>query len=413
MSQKNVAIIGAGIIGTACAYELRRDGHEVTLYDRSESGAAASFGNSGVLSPSAVVPISMPGLARRIPKWLLDPNGPLYLDWKHLPRLVPWLVRFERAGRADRVPAISAALSTLNRETVDLLRTMLRDARLEHLIEKKGVLNVFRSAREFDEERFATELRRRAGAHIDELDAGELRDLEPSLSPVFTRGLFFPESAHSLNPYRVVTGLAEDFEHRGGKFVRAEVRGVRQVSPGRTALVTDRGSAEFDNIVIAAGVWSNQLIAPIGYRVPLETQRGYHVTIADPGVALNTVVVPVAHMITIVPMEMGVRIAGTVEFAGLRKPPDPRRAAALLRNGLATIPTLQLGGTTTWMGHRPCTPDSLPVLGPAPRDPALLFAFGHGHQGLLGSAKTAKIIANLVAGRKPDIDLRPFSADRF
>jgi D-amino-acid dehydrogenase len=162
MSQKNVAIIGAGIIGTACAYELRRDGHEVTLYDRSEPGAEASFGNSGVLSPSAVVPISMPGLARRIPKWLLDPNGPLYLDWKHLPRLGPWLVRFERAGRADRVPAISAALSSLNRETVDLLRTMLRDARLEHLIEKKGVLNVFRSAREFDEERFATELRRRA-----------------------------------------------------------------------------------------------------------------------------------------------------------------------------------------------------------------------------------------------------------
>ena len=413
MPPKKVAIIGAGIIGTACACVLVREGHTVTLYDRGEPGGEASFGNSGVLSPAAVVPIAMPGLARNVPKWLFDKSGPLYVDWTQLPRLVPWLWRFLRAGRESQVRSISAALTSLNRETVDLLRPLLREADLEYLVEQKGMLYVFRCEGEFEEERFAAELRRSAGLQIKDLDAGEVRDLEPSLAPVFTRGVYLPDSAHAINPHRVVTGLAEYFARLGGEFLRADVRAIRQTADGRAAVASEGGEAACDTIVLAAGVWSRHLAALAGYRVPVETQRGYHVTIADPGVTLNTVVVPVAHMITIVPMEMGVRIAGTVEFAGLRKPPNPRRPAALLRNGLATIPALRAEQYTTWMGHRPCTPDSLPVLGRAPRDPAILFAFGHGHQGLLGASKTAQIIADLVADRTPSIDLRPFAADRF
>lgn len=413
MPPKNVAIIGAGIIGTACACVLRCEGHAVTLYDRGEPGGEASFGNSGVLSPAAVVPIAMPGLVRHVPRWLFDKTGPLHVDWTQLPRLAPWLLRFLLAGRESHVRSISAALASLNRETIDLLRPLLRDAGLEHLIDQKGMLYVFRSEGEFEEERLATELRRSAGLRIEVLDAADLRALEPSLAPVFTRGLFLPDTAHAINPHRVVTGLAEYFENQGGALVRADVRGVQQTGPGRATVSTDRGRDEFDTIVIAAGVWSGRLIGPLGYRVPLETQRGYHVTIADPGVNLNTVVVPVAHMITVVPMEMGVRIAGTVEFSDLRKPPNRRRTDALLRNGVATIPALRAERYTTWMGHRPCTPDSLPVLGRAPRDPALVFAFGHGHQGLIGASKTAQIIADLIADRVPSIDLRPFAVDRF
>ena len=170
---------------------------------------------------------------------------------------------------------------------------------------------------------------------------------------------------------------------------------------------------DYDVVVVAAGVWSKPLVAGLGYPVPLVAQRGYHVTFTNPGVALGRVVLPLAHAATIVPMAMGIRIGGTVEFAGDGAPPNSKRAAALSRHAKATIPALNVGEHTTWMGERPCTPDSLPVLCRAPRHPAVLFAFGHGHQGIIGAPKTAEVIADLVAERPPRLDIAPFDVGRF
>ena len=413
MAARSVAVIGAGIVGTVAACFLRREGHEVTLYERDAPGSGASFGNSGVISPAAVMPVAMPGLVKKVPRWLLDETGPLYLDWRELPRLVPWLIAFLRAGREDRVRAISAALATLNGPTLDLLMPLLHEAGLDALVQRKGMLYVDPVGQESVGERLAVSLQRAAGHTVEVLDAGGLRDLEPALAPGFTKGVFVPAAGHTVDPYRLVTGLAEHFERQGGTFTRACVDRIVATARDRAAVEAGGKIRDYDAVVVAAGVWSKSLVAGLGYRVPLVAQRGYHVTFTNPGVALSRVVLPVSHPATIVPMAMGIRIGGTVEFAREDRPANNRRAEALCRHAKATFPALDIGERTTWMGERPCTPDSLPVLGRAPRHPAVLFAFGHGHQGVIGASKTAEAIADLVADRPPSLDLAPFGVERF
>ena len=413
MAARSVAVIGAGIVGTVTACFLRREGHAVTLLDRDAPGAGASFGNSGVISPAAVMPVAMPGLARKVPRWLLDETGPLYLDWRELPRLLPWLVAFVRAGRDDRVRAISASLAALNGPTLDLLMPVLREAGLDAMVERKGMLYVDPAGQESAGESLAVTLQRAAGYAVETLDAGSLHDLEPALAPGFSRGFLVPAAAHTLDPHRLVTGLAEHFERQGGTFRRARVERISAQGRDRAAIHFGGETHDYDTVVVAAGVWSRPLVAGLGYRVPLVSQRGYHATFTNPGVSLNRVVLPTAVSATIVPMAMGIRIGGTVEFAGAGAPPNGKRADALCRHAKATLPALNVEERTTWMGERPCTPDSLPILGRAPRHPAVLFAFGHGHQGVIGASKTAEVIADLVAGREPALDLVPFAVGRF
>ena len=413
MAARRVAVIGAGVVGTVAACFLKREGHEVTLYDRDAPGSGASFGNSGVISPAAVMPVATPGLLRKVPRWLLDETGPLYLDWRELPRLVPWLIAFLRAGREDRVRAISVALATLNGPTLDLLMPLLHEAGLDALVQRKGMLYVDPIGQEGVRESLSVSLQRAAGYRVEELDAGGLRDLEPALAPGFASGVYVPAAAHTVDPHRLVTGLAEHFERQGGAFTRARVDRIVARARDRAAVDVGGEIRDYDAVVVAAGVWSKPLVAGLGYRVPLVAQRGYHVTFTNPGVVLSRVVLPVALPATIVPMAMGIRIGGTVEFARENRPANERRADALCRHAKTTLPALRIDERTTWMGERPCTPDSLPVLGRAPRHPAVLFAFGHGHQGVIGAAKTAEVIADLVAERAPSLDLAPFDVGRF
>ncbi len=411
MSSRSIGVIGAGIIGTVTACFLRRDGHDVTLYEREAPGSAASGGNSGVLSPAAVVPVSMPGLLSSVPGWFMDPAAPLTMDWRQGLRLLPWLVAFVRAGREDRVRAISAALAALNGPTLTLLKPLLREACLESLVVNKGLLYAGSGPAARLNDSLATELRKRSGHIVDFLGPQELRDLEPALSREFTHGVFLPEAAHTTNPHRLVSGLAGHFSRSGGKIV---IKNVSRLAVDDHALIEADGTIHrHDMAIIAAGVWSTRLLADLGYRVPLVSQRGYHVTFQEPGITLNTVVMPVDASASIVPMEMGIRIGGTVEFARPGAPADHRRNDALCRHARLALPFLDIAKRTDWMGERPCTPDSLPVLGRAPRHPQILFAFGHGHQGMIGAAGTAAIIADLVAGKTSAIDLQPFAADRF
>ena len=413
MAARTVAVIGAGIVGTVAACFLRREGHAVTLYDRDAPGSGASFGNSGVISPAGVMPVAMPGVLRKVPRWLLDETGPLYVDWRELPRLLPWLIAFLRAGREDRVRAISASLAALNGPTLDLLMPLLREAGLDALVLRKGMLYLDPAGRESIGENLTVSLQRSSGHRVEVLDAAGIRDLEPALAPGFTKGAFVPAAAHTVDPHRLVTGLAAHFERLGGTFRRARVDRIVARAGDRAAVDSGGELHDHDAVVVAAGVWSRPLAAGLGYRVPLVAQRGYHATFTDPGIVLNTVILPTAVAATIVPMAMGIRIGGTVEFARDGAPPNGKRADALCHHAKATLPALNVEERTTWMGERPCTPDSLPVLGRAPRHPAVLFAFGHGHQGVIGAAKTAEAIADLVAERTPSLDLAPFDLGRF
>ncbi|MCK6454887.1 MAG: FAD-dependent oxidoreductase [Alphaproteobacteria bacterium] len=402
---RRVAVVGAGIVGACTAAFLQRDGHRVTLIDRLGPGEGCSFGNAGGMSPGSCVPVAMPGMLRQIPRWLTDPLGPLVVRWSYLLPALPFLLRFLRAGRRDRVEEIADGVRALLAPTFDNYAPLARDAGAEHLVHAgSGQMYVWRSEAAFRGDAYGLELRRRRGVDIQVLGRDEIRQHDPALAPIFEKAVLLPQHGHCSDPFRLVRLLAEHVARRGGTILRREVRGIDLASGRVRRVVTDGDPVEADAVVVAA---------PLGISVPLEAQRGYHVTVADPGVMPRRNVMWADAKFMATPMDMGLRFAGTVEIAGLDAPPDYRRARRLLEMGRIMYPGLKDATATEWMGHRPCTPDTLPVIDRAPGCDGLFLAFGHGHTGLSAASTTGRIVADLVSGRKPPIDLRPYRVGRF
>lgn len=410
----HVAVIGTGIVGTCTAAWLQRDGHQVTFFDPREPGEACSFGNAGSLSPSACLPVGMPGMWRRAPNWLLDPLGPLTVRWRYAPVVVPWLVRMLRHSSREEVTRIATALRTLLEPIFDCYASLLPQAGAEHLVKRGGCLYVYSSREKAAQWAWGMQLRRSLGVRMVDVGQEELESLEPDLKGQFRFGILAPENGSTVDPSALVKAIHAHSMANGARVVRHAVNGFerkgRQVTAVRTA---DGTSTRVDGVVVAAGAWSAPLAAALGSRVPLETQRGYHVTVRSSNLALRHTVMAVESNLMVNPMAMGLRLAGTVEFAGLKAPPRYERAQALLRLGKLLFPHLDTSETTQWMGHRPCLPDSLPVVGRAGGADNAWLAFGHGHMGMCMGASTGREVAHLVAGRKPQIDLTPFRPDRF
>lgn len=407
-----VAVIGAGIVGVCCAGWLQRKGWSVTLIDRDGPGEGTSFGNAGSLSPTAVMPVAMPGMIGQIPGWLLDPLGPLTVRWSYLPRALPWLWRFLRCANADQMWRTARAMRALLAPIFECYQPLLENAKAEDLIRREGCIYVYDSEQTFTASRPGQALRRELGAVLEELEAGDIRRLEPALSPSFRWGVYAPENGLTVNPHRLTRTLAEQVLADGGRLLRSEVRDIR-VQGGEKIVHTAEHEEAVDAVVVAAGAWSHRLAARLGDRFPLETQRGYHATIANPGVSVRRMVNWVRRRVFATPMEMGLRFAGTVEIAGLEAEPNWRRADVLVDLARQMYPDLDSSEVTRWMGHRPCLPDSLPVIGPSPSAAGVYYAFGHQHVGMCGAPGTGRAIAELLSGEKPQIDLGPFRADRF
>jgi D-amino-acid dehydrogenase len=414
---RRVGVIGGGIVGVCTANWLRRDGHDVFLVEPGNPGEGASFGNAGCFNGSSVTPVALPGIVRNVPKWLTDPLGPLALRWAYLPSILPYLVRFVRAATPDRVHAQARALRPLIAPTVPLIRELARDAGAEALVHQRGHLYVYRSAEALAKDAFAWALRREHGVEVDEFDADELRQLEPALSRDYVRGLLVRENGHTGNPFGLVTALVEHFRSQGGEIVRTRALGFRLDGGRLAAIRTDAGDLPADAAVVCAGAHSKPLAAALGDRVPLETERGYHLMIRDPEVMPRIPTADADGKFVATPMDTGLRFAGTVELAGLEAPPDWRRAQILLQQGRRMLPGLAAhhaeDRVSVWMGHRPSLPDSLPVLGRSRATPDVIYAFGHGHIGMTAAPMTGKIVADLVAGRPAPIDIAPFAAARF
>ncbi|MCK8784351.1 FAD-dependent oxidoreductase [Roseomonas sp. NAR14] len=410
----HVAVIGNGIVGTSCAAWLQRDGHRVTFVDPLEPGEATSFGNAGSLSPSACLPVGMPGMWRKVPRWLLDPLGPLVVRWWYAPAAMPWLLRFLRHSERAEVVRIAGALRGLLAPIFACYEPLLQRANATGLVRHGGCLYVYSGLEAARQWRWGMDLRRSLGVELRDVGQEELEALEPDLKGRFRFGILAPENASTLDPEALTRALFAQCVADGAAVRRARAADVRLLGDRVTGLALEGGEAlDCDGVVLAGGAWSKGLARRLGAAVPLETQRGYHVTVRSNNLALRHTVMAVEHNMMVNPMRMGLRLAGTVEFAGLRAAPDHRRAASLLHRGRDMFPHLDTSDTTEWMGHRPCLPDSLPVIGRAPRLQNAWLAFGHGHVGMCGAASTGREIANLVAGRAPEIDLAPFAADRF
>lgn len=410
----HIAVIGTGVVGTCTAAWLQRDGHQITFIDSREPGEACSFGNAGSLSPSACLPVGLPGMWRRVPRWLLDPLGPLTVRWHYAPLVVPWLVRMLRHSTREEVVRIATALRTLLEPIFDCYDPLIDEAGAQHLVKRTGCLYVYSSREVASQWAWGMNLRRSLGVQMVDVDQDELESLEPDLKGRFRFGILAPENGSTPDPSALVKMLHAGCMARGAHFVRGAVTRFERQGRNVTGVRTDDGQhIAVDGVVVAAGAWSGQLAAQLGSRVPLETQRGYHVTVRSSNLSLRHTVMAVEHNLMVNPMAMGLRLAGTVEFAGLKAPPNYERAQALLRQGRQLFPHLDTSETSQWMGHRPCMPDSLPVVGAARDADNAWLAFGHGHMGMCLGASTGREVAHLVAGRPTQVDLAPFRPDRF
>lgn len=416
----HVVVIGAGIVGAASAVELLRDGQQVTILEPGEPGGeqAASYGNGTLLNPSSVIPMSSPGLWRKVPGYLRDPLGPLTIRWGYLPRLLPWLRRFVAAGATEaKVAAVARALRPLLKDAPALHRKLAEEAGVGHLITQQGVLFVFPSRADFQAEELPWRIRRQNGVRWLELSEDELRQRAPELDRRYTFGLLVEENGQCTDPGAYVAALVRHAVSLGATLRRGRAVGFRIESGRLRAVRLEDGEIAADKAVIAAGAWSRVLAAAVGDRVPLETERGYHAVISDPGISPRYPVMPSDGKMGCVMTPQGLRLAGQVELAGLAAAPNWRRAQVLRDFARRVYPGLPQNlppeRVKVWMGHRPSTPDGLPCIGPASGCADVVHAFGHGHVGLTAGAATGRVVADLVAGRAPGVDLGAFGVGRF
>ena len=410
---KDAIVIGAGIVGICATLALQDKGFGVTVVDRDGPAEATSYGNAGVISPWSCVPQSMPGLWKKVPKWLLDPEGPLSIRWSYAPRMLPWLVKFLRAGAPSGLPAIADAMLAVNRSSVELYRQLLADTGEDALVRDCLYLHLYRDPNGADPDALPWRLRRDRGVPIEVLEGAEIQELEPEISPAFKSAVAIKQQGRTVNPGRLGKVLAAKAEARGARFLRGRVTGMVRNEGGGYRVETDQGSHSAGKVILAAGAWSKRLLADLGVRLPLEAERGYHLVFTDPGLTLSHSLMDADHKFVASSMEMGVRSAGTAEFAGLDAAPDYRRARVFEHHTKALLPNLNTDAREEWMGPRPSTPDSVPYIGPVPGHPDLLAGFGHGHLGLTGAPMTARMLAGLAAEEPLNIDMSPYRLDRF
>lgn len=408
-----IAVIGAGMVGTCCALHLQDAGFAVTLVDRSGPGEATSAGNLGAFGVASCPPAAMPGIVRKVPAMLLDDMAPLKLRWSHVPRALPWFLRFIANSRPERVEANAAARQSLLDKAHAAVDPLIAEADATPLVSRTGLMFTFEKEATFQAASYAFDLRRHNGVELDVLDGNEARQVEPNLSPNVVRAIRVADFAHTLDPMKLVQALAALFQRRGGTVERRAVRGFDIGPDGVRALRTDAGDLAVERVVLAAGVWSRPLAAKLGTAVPLEAERGYHSMFNGCAMRLNIALTSVDRNVAITPMADGIRVGGTAEFAPPDAAPNYARARMVARHAEALLPGLRSDKVSEWMGPRPSHPDSKPVIDRSARHANVWFAFGHDHLGLTMGGITGKLIAELVTGRPPSVDLSPFRVDRF
>ncbi len=411
--ERRAIVIGAGIVGVCTALELQRRNWAVTIVDRLAPGEGCSFGNAGILAAQAVTPVAMPGILKKVPSMLLDPESPLTVRLGSLPTTLPWLLHFWRAAQRDRLEATADAMKALNGTSVELHEANAREAGVSDLLKPGRYLYVHRDARQINVEKdLAWTLRRDRGSEIELLEGPALHESEPELSREYTRGVRVGPMGFTLNPFRLTQAYAQLFESKGGTVRRAEVLSLKP-DGARVGVETSDGRLEAETVVVAAGAWSLKLVKPLGLRLQLIAERGYHMTFPKAGISLNHVISEMECQFAVTPMEMGLRVAGTEELGNADDAPAWRRAEVLKRQARRMFPNANLDNGSRWMGPRPGTPDSLPAIGPLPNHPNIFIAAGHGHLGLTGGPNTGRIVAALASNERLNIPLEPYAPDRF
>ncbi len=408
-----VAIIGAGIVGVATAIWLQRLGRDVILIDRAGPGEGTSYGNGGVLASCSIVPVTTPGLIRKAPGMLLDPNQPLFLKWGYLPKLAPWLMRYLRHCRPEEVRRIAAALAPLVGDSLGDHQALAAGTGAEKWIVPSDYVFVYRDRAHFNGDAFGWDIRRAHGFRWDELEGEALRAYDPALA--LELGFAAAVGGHGRigDPGRYVKDLAAHAEAAGAHIVKAEVSDIVREGGAVTGVRAGGETIPCSAAIIATGVWSKPLAAKLGLDVPIELERGYHIDLMEPNIVPRAPAMIASGKFVASPMEGRLRVAGLVEFGGLSAPPSRAPFELLLRGIKATLPGIRWREAREWMGHRPAITDSIPVIGEVPGLRGAYLGFGHHHVGLTAGPRTGQLLAQLVTGARPNIDLAPYASSRF
>ncbi len=405
----HVAIVGAGIVGVATAVWMQRAGHRVTLIDRSGPAAGASFGNAGVLAASSVVPIVYPGILPKLPGLILGRNSPVFLRWRRLPQLLPFLLRLLGHGNRRDVDRISRSLKLLLQDSFEQHQALVRGTGAEQYLKAGDYVYAYSDRTAYESDAFAWGVRRERGYEFEEMDASRLAEYDPALSGRFGFAVRCPGHGFLTDPGAYVAALAEHVAENGGRLLITDVLKVTRDG----AIETVDGLVHADKVVVACGVQSAKLVRDSGARIPLESERGYHVEYRNPSLTFRSPVMVAASKFVMCPMRNRLRCAGLAEFGSVDDGPSKAPVALIERHMEKLFPELTHDGKTAWMGHRPSTSDALPVIGKLGERGNVWVGFGHQHVGITGGPRTGRWLARLASGNQPNEDLSAFSPTRF
>jgi D-amino-acid dehydrogenase len=414
MNDQPVIVIGAGIVGTATARALQREGHQVTLIDSAEPGRATSYGNAGFIAIDHVLPLARPSTLKRVPQMLMDRNGPLTVHPASIPALLPWMARFAKAAYSqEEVRKGVDSFGPLMAEANIAWKAEIQASGLGELFKTEGALYVYESEASFAAGEEERSLQRAKGTEFEIVDGNRARALAPGLSARIVRGVYYPHGMHTINPYRVVTTLAERFAADGGTVLRGRVRSFGRDGNRVTSVEITDQSLPAKAVVIAAGRASGELTRLLGFNAPLVAERGYHIMLAPDNVRFDLPVSPAERGFFITPMEEGLRVAGTVELAAPHQPPSWHRADLLVRHLKDIFPGVGGAELSRWIGERPTLPDFRPAIGRAPRLANVYCGYGHQHVGLTLATATGRLIARQLAGEELPRTLQACDPGRF
>ena len=409
--KQSVIVIGSGITGVSCAEELRRSGAKVTLIDRVEAGdpAQTSFGNAGILAREGIMPIANPSMLKMIPQILLSPSSPVYLKWSYLAKFSPWAVKFIMNGTKPKALPIILALNELIYDTVENHIQLSKNTDAARFIEKGDMTLLYRNRKQFSSDKFANRARSDLGITWEELSRDKLLDRDPHISKLYQFGLAYKNHGWITNPAAYVSSLAKHFQKNGGKILIGEVTKIN----GNNVELKDGNILKAKNIVLATGAWSKNLATQLGHNIPLQAERGYHLSLKN-----ASHMPPNTYLITdkkfgLTPMDGFLRCAGQSEFAPLEMPPNPKAIRNLRKFLFRFYPKLEYESETIWQGTRPTLPDSLPMIGRSSKNTSVIFAFGGQHLGLTMGPKVGKMVRDIIFERQSNINMKPYSSDRF
>ena len=409
------AVVGAGVVGLCVALEAQRQGYQVTLLDGNEPGRAASFGNAGYLATEVIEPLATPATVRNAPKLWLNPDGPVCIPFKYLVKALPWYAKFLKASSVQQAALGTQAISALNQCSQPAWQRTLADIGHAHLLIKAGNLVVWEDDRQkVAAHQLASKLQQH-NVPCEVVEGQRLAELEPELSMQLSHAVYIPEIYRLSDPYEVCQALLQAFKERGGHFINEKVMSL-QAATQLIEVHIPGHHHKFDHVSLCAGAWTQTLLEQVGINVPLEAERGYHLTYPKDQARIRHTILSADRRFVMSPLNSGLRVVGMSEIGGTELPPIEKRFSVLRKHTKALLPKLftpEEAQASEWMGHRPTLPDSLPIIDQHPRFPCLSFAFGHQHLGVTQAAITAELLLQKVAKRPTSVALRPYRVDRF